>query len=305
MCIATNEKYRIRQILQPILLLSTIILATPAFTAPDFTLKGEHLSGDYGTGESRNRESVSLRVAKGDRLRFWTELRTIRAESPLGIANTPLGPAPLDGEQVRDRIGQGEPGGNGEGDAGPGSGSVQGELAAGGGWSSGIGDVEMGLTARILGKAAGLFRLDGEFEVKVPTAEEEEGLGTGEWDVRVGLSGERRFWSLTSFAGVGWNRLGDPDWIDLEDAVDLFAGIETEPFGREMRGSVWIEGNTETVPGAGSRMVIGAGLRNGGRLPWRLSAFAGITDASEDLGLTFAMSLGGKQQRAGRRERVP
>jgi hypothetical protein len=302
MRVATALNRRMRQGLLPVLIVTVALQASHAVAALDYTVKGEHVSGKFGTSESRDRESLAVRLTAGGRVRIWTEVRAVRARSPYGVAHTPLGPAPLSGSQVTDRIRQGGSGGSGRGDQG--SGGSAGDSLTGSGWTSGVGDVDLGLAARFLGKPSGLFRLDGEIEFKAPTADEEKGLGTGEWDVRVGLSGERRFWSATAFAGLGWNRLGDPDWIDLRDTVDVFGGLETEPFGRELRGSVWFQGNTEIVPGAGNRMVLGAGLRRGGRMPWSLSAFAGVTDASEDVGISFAMTVGGNGPRSGRRDLV-
>jgi len=77
-----------------------------------------------------------------------------------------------------------------------------------------------------------LFRLDTSLEVKIPTASVEEYLGTGEWDYRIGFAGEYRFWSATTYGGVGWNRLGDPAWIDFNDVIDVVAGVDSDPLIR-------------------------------------------------------------------------
>jgi len=64
--------------------------------------------------------------------------------------------------------------------------------------------------------------------VKFPTADEDDGLGTGEFDYLFGmdLSKEVGRWSL--FGGVCYNILGDPDYYDLNNYVSGYAGVSTE-----------------------------------------------------------------------------
>jgi hypothetical protein len=142
-----------------------------------------------------------------------------------------------------------------------------------------------------------LHRVDAEIEVKVPTADEEEGLGTGEWDARAGLGLERRFWSLTAFGGLGWTRIGDPEWLDFRDPVDGYLGLETEPGRRGLRWSAWIDASGEVVPGAGSRARVGVGLRFSTALRWHFSATAGLTEAAEEFGLSLGLAWGGGGRR--------
>jgi hypothetical protein len=129
-------------------------------------------------------------------------------------------------------------------------------------------------------------------EAKPPTADADEGLGTGEWDARIGLTSEYRFWSATGFAGLGWNYLGDPAWVELNDVVDAYAGVESEPLGGRMILSGWLAGNPEVVPGVGSRAIVGFGLRTTGEWRFRFQTTAGLTDGSEDFSVLFAVSRG-------------
>jgi hypothetical protein len=159
-------------------------------------------------------------------------------------------------------------------------------------WVSGLGDLRLAASRRVVGGGAKVYRLDAGVEAKAPLADEEEGLGSGEWDARLGLSGEYRFWLARGFAGVGWNHLGDPAWVELQDVPDAYIGAESDPLGGRIILSGWLEGNPEVVEGAGSRAALGVGLRTLGRARWRLSAIVGLTDAARDFMLVVGASFG-------------
>jgi hypothetical protein len=161
-----------------------------------------------------------------------------------------------------------------------------------------LGDLRLGLAARLFGKPAGLYMMDFEVDVKAPTADADEGLGTGEWDGRVGFAGERRFWTATAFAGLGWTRIGDPEWIDFRNPIDAYGGVESEPLGPGILISGWIEGTSEIVPGAGERTALAVGLRGNRKNSWRLSATVGLSDAAEDFGVRLSFTTGRSKPRS-------
>jgi hypothetical protein len=146
-----------------------------------------------------------------------------------------------------------------------------------------------------------MYRLDAGLELKVPTAREDDYLGTGEWDGRVGLTGEHRMWSLTLFGGLGWNHLGDPDWVELDDVADASIGVESEPLRERLVISGWLEGNQEVVEGAGSRAAVGMGIRTVGKVRWQAVLTAGLTEAAEDFGVMLGLSFGVRPPRQPRR----
>ena len=261
-------------------------------------------SGSYGTGSESDVTSSRVIFNSGDRYQFRVDAGWIRVESPLGILPGQVGPIPM-----RRRSG-GSDGGNGLGPRLSGSssnGAVTGsqnpnhpddpeiepippeieEISA-----SGVGDVYLAFSGRILGGGAEVFRLDGGLDAKVPTADADEGLGTGEWDARLGITSEYRFWSATAFGGFGWSYLGDPEWVELNDVVDAYAGVESEPLAGRWIISGWLAGNPEVVDGVGSRGILGLGLRTTGKWRFRLQATAGLTDGSEDFSVLFAVSHG-------------
>ncbi len=158
---------------------------------------------------------------------------------------------------------------------------------------TGIGDVRLAVSRRVLGGGVELFRFDASMEVKIPTADEDDNLGTGEWDYRFGLASEYRFWSASAFGGIGWSRLGDTDLVELDDVLDLYVGLDSEPFaGDRLIATGWLEGWQPAVDTAGHRAVVGVGIRTTGRLRWRLQVRTGLTDSSEDLAVVAGMSFG-------------
>jgi len=161
------------------------------------------------------------------------------------------------------------------------------------GWTTGPGDLYLAVSKRMAGGSARLFRLDTSLDLKVPTADEDRNLGTGEWDYRLGVAGEYRFWSATLYGGAGWNRLGDPAWTDFNDVFDVLAGVDGEPVldGRLILGG-WVEAWQETVDGAGHPVSIGVGLRTTGSTRWRFQVEAGLVDPAPDLKATLGVSFG-------------
>ena len=248
-------------------------------------LSAGYASGSYGTGTDSEVATTRAIFNTGDRFQFKVDAGWIRVESPYGILPGRTGPVPM-----RRRHGSGNPGNHGNQ---PDSPEIEPplpepeEISA-----SGVGDVFLGFSGRMLGGGAKVFRLDGGIEAKIPTADADEGLGTGEWDARLGVTGEYRFWSATGFAGLGWNYLGDPEWVELNDVVDAYAGLESEPLAGRWILSGWLAGNPEVVSDVGSRDILGVGLRTTGNWRFRLQATAGFTDGSEDFTVLFAVSHG-------------
>lgn len=151
-----------------------------------------------------------------------------------------------------------------------------GDLYAGASYAFGqVGPVNLGFTGRL----------------KLPTADETRGLGTGETDFYGQLDLSRTFGACTPFASVGWRVLGDSAAYQLQDG--LYGSV-----GAHFRASpttVW------TVAGDWGRRIIAGGdptmdvlvMFNRDIAPsWRFTAYAlkGFTDASPDFGGGLALS---------------
>jgi len=273
-----------------------LVPAAAVAGTPELTIQAGGSSAPDGDGGSSDLRWALLRVSWGDRLQLRGEIPWLDVEGS-GIAPSPPGLGPV----TPRRQGPGATGnGNGEGGNGfGGNGSTVGalvepasEAANASGRRRGLGDLRIGASYRLAGGGSRLFRIDAGASVKLPTADEEEGLGTGETDWRVGVSGEYRFWSLTTFGGVGYNGLGDPADVRFEDVFDAYAGIESLPLAERFLVSGWLEGHPEVIAGEGSRVVAAAGLRTLGHVRFEVQARAGLTDAAEDFAIAASVSVG-------------
>jgi len=252
----------------------TFLASAAHATNLSFDVTAEHLSATFTGDRTTEASAVTLAVGfePGERLAVRVEVPAVRARSSETLlARLGATPRVLNALAERNRVLLRQ---------------VPGD------WQTGLGDVRLEIQGDLAGGGARLYRLTGELDAKAPTADESRGLGTGRWDARVGLLGERRFWSATLFGGAGFNRLGDPGKIELRDVPDAFLGVESEPW-RELRAAVWIEGHGAILEGAEARSAVGVGVRSSGPRPWRLIATVGLTGAEEEIGFLFGVSVSG------------
>lgn len=275
----------------PLLLFAAVTISAgePARGA-ELSLFGGFTSGDYGTGIESDTQATLLRCVTGDRWQGRVEVPWLRVRTTETVVRSGIGPIPKGSGKGQN------PGASLSGSSQPPTTSQDSTVEH---WTTGIGDVRLGGYVRVLGGGVKVFRLDTGLEVKAPTADEQEYLGTGEWDYRAVVSGEYQFWSASVFGAVGWNALGDPAWVELEDALDLIAGAESEPLFDRLIVSGWLEGNQEVVAGTGNRSALGIGLRSVGRWRWRALATVGLTDAAEDFALAIGLSVGVEPPKTG------
>lgn len=280
----------------PMLLAFVLLLATAVGAGAEsgeFTVVGAQVSGDYDD-DDLDTQSATLRFRIGSKTQFFADLDWRRVRT--GVIASPLGPLPA---RQRDRRQPDSGAQSGDG-PGPGPGNSAASQPAAippdsllpAGWNNGLGDLRLNVSREILGGGAKRFRLDTEVGVKVPTGESDKNLGTGEVDYRLGLAGNYRFWSMTSFAGLGWNALGDPDWTELANVFDAYWGAETEPLRDRVVLSGWLEGNQEVVAGNGSRLALGIGARSTGKLRWRTQLTVGLSGSAETFSTRVGFSFG-------------
>ncbi len=285
-----------------------VLAAGPvAAEAPgQITVAASSISGDWGTGVNTERRSALVRFVWGRKTRLSGDMEIVRVRSDgTLVVQTPFGPVAAgqrSGPGSGPGPGSGSGGSSGSGPGGPGStgstgdstpASVEAETSAlVEERSSGLGDLRLGVERTLVGGGGRSYRLDAALGVKVPTADEQEHLGTGEWDYRVGLGGEYELWTGRLFAGVGWNRLGDPAWAELEDVLDAHFGMASDPLAGGLVVAGWLEANQEVLAGAGDRTAAGLSVRGGGRLRWRLELTAGLNGSAEDLSAAFGVSVG-------------
>ena len=151
----------------------------------------------------------------------------------------------------------------------------------------GLGDARLQLRRQV-GRDAGWGRFFLDGGVKLPTADEKNGLGTGETDLWTGVAWTYEGWVVNLEAFVEWVRLGDPWGITLQDGPG--AGFFLEfPGGRGDFG-VGMEAARAALEGDPARIqAVVDGHRRGKSVEWGIAVTAGLTESAPDLGISFAL----------------
>lgn len=89
---------------------------------------------------------------------------------------------------------------------------------------SGLGDIWASLKYEVQSFPADIGYLDFTAKIKIPTADEDDGLGTGETDYTLQADYAKSMGRLTPLLTVAYKIKGDPDDVDLDDVWYLSAG---------------------------------------------------------------------------------
>jgi hypothetical protein len=141
---------------------------------------------------------------------------------------------------------------------------------------SGFGDIDVGLKYRLLDEGAAPA-LAVMATVKMPTADEAKGLGTGETDYGLKLLASKGFGSVAAHLNLGYTVIGEPDGADWDDVISYGLGVliprnKNLQFIGELAGEtdydpVRDESTLDLTLGAryhfSSGLLLGAGLRYG------------------------------------------
>lgn len=162
----------------------------------------DYSSGDYGSETDTKILSVPLsaRYATGD-WSFKASLPWMRVEGDASVIPG-LGAVSNTNPQGRGR-------GNGGDTVDP--------IAPTTGTTSGIGDLRLAATYAI--PTEGAWGVDLTGNVKIATADEDKGLGTGANDYGAAVDLFRDFDGTTVFGGVSYTWLGESDYIDVDDVL--------------------------------------------------------------------------------------
>jgi hypothetical protein len=134
----------------------------------------------------------------------------------------------------------------------------------------------------------------GLLRVKLPTGNEDRGLGSGATDVETGIGLIQRHGPINWLADVGYTFAGSVSGFDTKNEVRLGVGASM-PFGQNERNSsyVYLENRTNRFEGSDDRRSVAVGVSTSQdearRLRLSASMFFGLTDTAEDVGvyLTF------------------
>ncbi len=105
---------------------------------------------------------------------------------------------------------------------------------------TGIGDTTVGLSYYLLEQTQTLPSIYFSGSIKLPTADEDKYLGTGEFDYIVELGASKDFGPWGLFGSVEYNFIGDPGGdYDLDDYAGITLGISHRSFER-LKNSLYI-----------------------------------------------------------------
>lgn len=156
----------------------------------------------------------------------------------------------------------------------------------------GLGDVTISGTYKFADGLTGISNWDVTARMKIPTADEEKGLGTGETGSDFEVGYHRKLGAFTPFATIGYRVLGDSAIYQLQNGFYTTAGV-AKPLSEETVGGVavsWREKLTATSDNAMEAMIF---LSHDLDAKWKLQGFAltGFTDASPDVGFGGLVGL--------------
>jgi hypothetical protein len=163
----------------------------------------------------------------------------------------------------------------------PGVGRVRG--GSGNRTESGLGDIVLGATYAAYSDRRLGVDLTGK--VKLATADEDKGLGTGEHDFIFLVDLYQTFDRVTGFGGVGYHILGDAPGQPLDNVWSANLGFSYRIDERDSAG-LSLDGRQRVVPGASpQRELTGFFVRQFDRL-WKAQLYAliGLADGSPDWG---------------------
>jgi hypothetical protein len=158
----------------------------------------------------------------------------------------------------------------------------------------GLGDLMLGASFSALKEETAGFNLDLGAGVKLPTASEEDALGTGETDYSVTADFSKTFGNLIPFLTLGYRMPGDPTTIDLNNTFSASAGMSVA-MGESVAILSYDYREATSDLAEESQDVFGAySAPLGERFNWTIYGSAGLTKGSPDfaagLMLTFNLS---------------
>ncbi len=154
---------------------------------------------------------------------------------------------------------------------------------------SGIGDMVLQGEYYLMTGTATRPWVIGLMRVKLPTGDDERGLGTGAADIEAGVGLIQRFGNLDVLGDAGYTWVGSTSAFDLRNVLRLGAGV-SRPFGSDERSNAYayVENRTNTIRGEKDRrsLALGVGTTVGAELRTHLSAslFFGLSSTAEDVG---------------------
>lgn len=156
---------------------------------------------------------------------------------------------------------------------------------------AGLGDIVLSATYAAYYDRATTFGFDLTAKVKLATADENRGLGTGEHDFIFLADLYKTFGRWTGFGGVGYHILGDPPGFPLDNVWSASLGASYKLDERDSVGAS-LDGRERVAVGTSpQRELTGFFIRKLDRL-WKAQLYAliGLADGSPDWGAGLSLA---------------
>lgn len=152
---------------------------------------------------------------------------------------------------------------------------------------SGLGDIVARAGYALVAEREGGMSLNGALAVKLPTADESKGLGTGKADVGATLNLGQRLGPVRLHLLGGFIKVGDPAGQDYNDVYLYGVGASGTQGKTGLYAS--LEGRRALVTGADNPLEVRVGFFHlfGHRYAIRGTAFAGLNDGGPAYGASF------------------
>jgi hypothetical protein len=247
--------------------------ATPAFAEDEplwhLSTSFNYLKGDYGTGEDT--EIIYVPFTFGVRLdRFRLGLTVpYLYQTSQDVVLTGGGVATKKGKQV--------------------AASTTTESRT----EDGLGDILLRTSFIVLKEQPLLPEIEPYLKIKFPTADEDRGLGTGEFDETIGVDLSKTFLErLAVYLTLAYTFIGSPPGADFDNSFGWSIGAAyavTQPFSIY----AFLDGSTAIAPGQDNplELRVGAEYRIIKALKLTGSVMKGLSDGAADWGVSAGLSL--------------
>jgi hypothetical protein len=152
----------------------------------------------------------------------------------------------------------------------------------------GLGDILLRGEYILVQEEPTIPEIRGSIKIKFPTADEDRGLGTGEFDETLGLSFSKTFAQrLVTYLDFTYTFIGSPPGIDLDNTFGWSIGA-AYLVARPVTLFGFLDGATAVSPGQDDPLELrfGAEVRATAAIRLTGSVIVGLTDGSPDYGLS-------------------
>ncbi|MEM7007058.1 MAG: transporter, partial [Pseudomonadota bacterium] len=152
--------------------------------------------------------------------------------------------------------------------------------------NSGFGDLTLGVNYNVPAEITGNWLVQLQGRLKIPTANEDQGLGTGEVDGGVAVDVAYSFGNFTPFTTVGFRWRGDPEGADLNNTFNVSVGGSYN-LGNGYALLASYDFREETVDTAEESQEVFGAITGPvtDQLRWTLYGSVGFTDGAPDGGV--------------------